>query len=145
MNASECPSPARRNKCGRRLTYAVARRLSDFMLVRSNCCSMTLNTFRARRRTGGDGESRVSASRSDAELTNGITLVMTREGYFLARRLMKDCADGIAKTLVGHAVGQASALGMRSMSIDTVSMSSCDGRNGNMQRSTSPAISESNA
>ena len=54
------------------------------MLVRSNCCSMTLNTFRARRRTGGDGESRVSASRSDAELTNGIALVMTRDGYFLA-------------------------------------------------------------
>ena len=53
---------------------------------------------------------------------------------------MKDCAAGIAKMLVGHAAGQASALEMRSMSLDTVSMSSCDGRNGNMQRSTSPAI-----
>ena len=43
-----------------------------------------------RLRTGGEGESRVSASRSDAEFTNGITLVITREGYFLESRLMKD-------------------------------------------------------
>ena len=100
-------------------------RLADFFtLRRSNCSSITLNTLRARRRTGDDGESRVSASRSEAEFTNGMGFVITREGYFLERRLMKDCAAGIAKILVGHAVGHASASAIRSMSLETVSRSS---------------------
>src|ERR1700733_14363102 len=99
-----------------------------------------VNVFRARRRTGGDGTSKDSASRSPAELTNGIAFVMTREGYCRERRLMKDCATAIAKILVGHAVGQATALAIRSKSLETVSISSWDGRNGNMHRSTSSAI-----
>ena len=83
-----------------------------------------LNTLRDSRLTGEDGESRESASKSEAEFTNGIAFVITREGYFLDRRLMKDCAAGVAKILVGHAVGQANALAIRSMSRETVSMSS---------------------
>jgi hypothetical protein len=100
---------------------------------------MTLNTLRAKRRTGDDGDSRDSASKSDAELTNGIGFVITREGYFLDRRLMKDCAAGIGKIFVGH----ANALAILSMSLGTVS--SWDGRNGNMQKSASSAIAESKA
>src|ERR1700722_1811648 len=106
---------------------------------------MTPNTFRAKRRTGDDGESRDAASRSEAEFTNGIALLITRPGYFFERRVMKDCADGIAKMLVGHAVGHANALGIRSKSFETVSMSSCEGRNGKMQRSTSSAMAKSKA
>src|ERR1700733_8194720 len=104
--------------------YAVALRLLDLTRRRSYCSSMTLNTFRASRRTGDDGDSSDSASKSDAEFTNGIGFVITREGYFLDRRLMKDCAAGIAKILVGHAVGHAKASLIRSMSAATVSMSS---------------------
>jgi hypothetical protein len=37
---------------------------------------------------------------------------------------MKDCAAGIAKILVGHAVGHANALAILSMSLETVSRSS---------------------
>ena len=85
---------------------------------------MTLNTLRAKRRTGGDGESRDSASKSEAELTKGIGFVITREGNFFDKRLMKDCAAGIANRLVGHAVGHAKALLIRSMSSATVSRSS---------------------
>jgi hypothetical protein len=106
---------------------------------------MTLNTFRAKRRTGDDGDSSDSASKSEAEFTKGIGLVITREGYFFERRLMNDWAAGIAKILVGHAVGHANAFSILSMSLDTVSMSSWDGRNGNMQRSTSSAMAESKA
>ena len=84
---------------------------------------MTLNTFRAKRRTGGEGDSSDSASKSEAEFTKGIGLVITREGYF-SRRLINDCAAGIAKILVGHADGHANALAIRSMSLETVSMSS---------------------
>src|SRR5262249_47790006 len=104
-------------------------RLVGFITVRrSYSSSIMLNTLRASWRTGDDGESSFSASRSEAEFTNGIGLVITREGYSLERRVMNDLAAGIAKILVGHAAGQASALGMRSKSLLTVSKSSWDGR-----------------
>jgi len=61
------------------MLYAVALRLLDFTLRRSYCSSMTLNTLRAKRRTGDDGDSRDSASRSDAESTNEIGLLITDE------------------------------------------------------------------
>src|ERR1700733_13435758 len=104
-----------------------------------------MKTFRAKRRTGDDGESRVSARRSEAELTKGIGFIMTREGNFLESRWIKLWAVGMAKIFVGHAVGHAKALRILSKSLDTVSISSWDGRNGNMQRSTSDAMAESNA
>jgi len=46
---------------------------------------------------------------------------MTREGYFRASLFMNDCADGIAKMLVGQAAGHASVFSIRSMSFETVS------------------------